>query len=427
MLFEKIQTRLNHYLLNHYLLKTSGLDGRFLLLGILILYFLPILFTSNFFLNYPQEWESSWIYPLVPKLLPPFADMRVVTSGAECIRLGYDVLIANPCDPWNRPMNYPRIWSIPAYWGLDQSHTIPLSICFGLLFFISTFLIINRLNNLEVLVYSLILCSPSVMLAVERGNIDLIIFVLLAMSLLMMRSKSLIFRNLAYTIILFSSVLKLYPIFTLISCLKEKRKDFKFIFVSIMTTFGIYIITHFRDIKLISNATPRAVDYSYGGKVIFDASTRTSNPIFILILFFLTLLAISYLFYFLVIKGKYIYKSQELNIEQIDSFRVGASIYIGTFLIGNNWDYRLIFLVFTIPQILNWIKSFKQLSLPSIWAIIAIILTTWLSSKSAMFYRLDEIINWLLFIFFVYSLIITLPSWLKDYILLKYKYIHNNN
>ena len=34
-------------------------------------------------------------------------------------------------------------------------------------------------------------------------------------------------------------------------------------------------------------------------------------------------------------------------------FISGASIYIGTFIIGSNFDYRLIFLILTIPYIIN--------------------------------------------------------------------------
>ena len=35
-------------------------------------------------------------------------------------------------------------------------------------------------------------------------------------------------------------------------------------------------------------------------------------------------------------------------------FLAGASIYVGTYIIGANADYRLIFLVFTIPYIINF-------------------------------------------------------------------------
>jgi hypothetical protein len=36
---------------------------------------------------------------------------------------------------------------------------------------------------------------------------------------------------------------------------------------------------------------------------------------------------------------------------------LGAGIYAGTFLLGNNWDYRLIFLLFTVPQLAEWTRQ----------------------------------------------------------------------
>jgi hypothetical protein len=265
--------------LSRQLSKNSKLDGCLLLLAILIVYFIPILIAS-FSPNYPESWWSRWIYPFVPKMLPPFADMRVITAGAECIRLGYDVLVENPCDPWNRQMNYPRIWSTPASWGLDQSHTVVLGILCGLLFFIFTFVIIERLNYIEALLYALILCSPSVMLAVERGNNDLINFTLLALSLLIMTSKSLIWRFFSYVIILFASILKLYPIFALITCIQEKRRNFTFIFLASLMGFVLYLLPNFSSLKLVSKATPRPINLAYGGKIIFDIIFKKSEKYF---------------------------------------------------------------------------------------------------------------------------------------------------
>jgi hypothetical protein len=107
-------------------------------------------------------------------------------------------------------------------------------------------------------------------------------------------------------------------------------------------------------------------------------------------------------------------KLNDLNFNQIDAFRIGSSIYIGTFFIGNNWDYRLIFLLFTIPQILLWIKTKSRISPISALALIGIILSTWLSRIGDLIYHLDEPINWLLFFFFSYTVILTLPNWLKE-------------
>ncbi|MFB2838955.1 hypothetical protein [Floridanema evergladense] len=422
--------------LTEQLSKTSKFDGRFLLLVILILYFLPILFTSKFFTYYPDSWSDSYlIYPLVSKMLPPFADMRVITAGAECIRLGYDVLIKNPCDPWHRPMNYPQIWAILANWGLNQSHTVALGILCGLLFFALTFVTIKRLNYVESLLYALVLCSPSVMLTVERGNNDLIIFIILALSLLAIKGRNLIQRSLGYILILFAAILKLYPIFALISCLKEKRRNFFLIFLALVISFGIYVIGNLESLYLVSKATPRSTFLAYGIKVLFNVFLLELSNFSIIVFkqgfikfFQIVMLIIFNITIFIVIlkaydlaKNEEEFHQQESEWEtnQIDVFRIGASIYLGSYLIGNNWDYRLIFLLFTIPQILAWIKSRNCFAKISGLALVGIILTTWISYDTYRFFYLDEIINWLLFLFYVYTLILTLPKWLKSYMYLQ--------
>jgi hypothetical protein len=408
----KIIKEIFHNFSKH-LSKVSKIDGRFLLLALLLGYFLPLffaVFSNSYSIN------SKWIYPLVPKLFPPFADMRVVTSGSECIRLGYDVLVKNPCDPWNRPMNYPRILGLPSFFGLDQTHTVILGILSGLLFFILTFVIIERLSYLEALIYGVILCSPSVMLAIERGNIDLIIYTLLSISLMILKSKYVIFRICSYGLILFAAILKLYPIVSLLCCLKEKKNTFLFVFFVIFTIFGIYVTSDLQSLKLISDATPRPTFLGYGGMVILDIIFKGGGWISIVkkIIFFLLIALVFLIAYLEASKRNDL--SQDLNLQYIDGFRMGASLYLGTYLLGNNWDYRLIILLFSIPQMLAWIKSNNQISIPSLLAIIGISLTLWISSGRLNFFNIDELLNWLLLLYFIYALILTLPQWIKFHI-----------
>ncbi|MGA7954696.1 MAG: hypothetical protein WCA07_14375, partial [Gloeobacterales cyanobacterium] len=96
----------------------------------------------------------------------------------------------------------------------------------------------------------------------------------------------------------------------------------------------------------------------------------------------------------------------------IDSFRLGCGLYIGTFMLGSVHDYKLVFLLFTIPQILDWIKRKGELSLPSSFALLGIIATLYLST----FYYLifDEVINWFLLGYFVWSFLFSLPVWTKS-------------
>lgn len=429
-------------LLSYQLAKTSKLDGRFPLLAVLTLYFLPILLKSTFFTRFTASWYTSlWVYPFVPKLLPPFADLRVITSGAECIRQGYDVLLTNPCDPWNRPMNYPRLWGVPAAWGLDQSHTIFLGILLGLLFFTAVFISIGRLNYLESLIYGLVIVSPSVMLSVERGNNDLIVFTIIALSLLAISKNHLPWRSWGYFLILIAAILKLYPIFALTSCLRERRRVFGFIIISISSAFLLYVLANYESLKLVRKATPQATHFSYGCKVIFDMlfsepdlwlnpsiEPGVANSIYSLKTpgIILSVVIVIFLAYRLAKNGKDYLQQNPLATSHIDAFRIGASIYAGTFLIGNNFDYRLIFLLFTLPQLLEWLKQKSFLTLSSGLSLTGIILSFWLSSNTLSYLYLDELLNWLLFLFYTYALFLTLPPWLVTYLYFQPQFLAGN-
>jgi hypothetical protein len=77
----------------------------------------------------------------------------------------------------------------------------------------------------------------------------------------------------------------------------------------------------------------------------------------------LGLVLLSFLVYFF-FKKKFLAK---LKFVEEDSFLMGSCIYICSFLISSNFDYRLIFLFFTIPFLLRLNNKFlKSISLISI-------------------------------------------------------------
>ncbi|MCK7482108.1 MAG: hypothetical protein M0C28_36875 [Candidatus Moduliflexus flocculans] len=98
------------------------------------------------------------------------------------------------------------------------------------------------------------------------------------------------------------------------------------------------------------------------------------------------------------------------------AFRMGASTYAGTFLLGNNWDYRLAFPDFCDP--LNFPRWFylenKRHRYIAIGVMIAVILSCWhfvflidvpfipFENEMDGIVIFDELINWLLLMGFSY-------------------------
>ncbi len=358
-------------------------------------------------------------------MYPLFGDMRVITAAYECIRKGYNIFQENPCDPWGRAINYPPIWYAPAAIGIDQSNTAILGITIGFLFFAFTFLLIRKINYFEAIIYSFILLSPSIMLAVERGNNDLIIYSLLAVSLLLLSHENILSRGLSYSLIVFAATLKLFPIFAIAALLKERRRVVLAIAPFTLGVFITYIFFTLDDLKFVNSVTPRAALMSYGNMVFFDLISLHFDRIGIDLprnigfLFFYTSILFILVLSWVLVKRRYRFyqnEQEQLATPYIDEFRIGACIYLGTFILGNNWDYRLIFLIFTIPQILVWIKSRSSLQSISTMALSGIVLTVWLSRYSYEIFGLDELINWLLFFYFTYTLAQTLPDWLKNWL-----------
>jgi LPXTG-motif cell wall-anchored protein len=119
----------------------------------------------------------------VPDLNPPFIDLMSVTSGWDCVRRGVDVMASNPCDPGRRPANYPRMWLWFSHLGLGANENTLLGVLLVIVFFFTAFVLVRRGSLLEGVAYSAALISPSVMLGVERGNPDLVVFALLVLAL----------------------------------------------------------------------------------------------------------------------------------------------------------------------------------------------------------------------------------------------------
>jgi len=147
-----------------------------LLAVLAVVIFLLLLFA---FYGYNQTWQL-WN---IPVMSPAFADLRVITHGADAVAMGMDPLINNPGDPWGRPLNYPRIWQSLYSIGINKSHTVGLGVGIILCFLAGVVMVLPNVSNKTIALVIGALVSPAILLGVERGNIDLFIFFLAALTI----------------------------------------------------------------------------------------------------------------------------------------------------------------------------------------------------------------------------------------------------
>jgi hypothetical protein len=104
--------------------------------------------------------------------------------------LGFDPMVYNPRHPSGELMDYPRTWQLFFYLGIDQKDTIYFEAAFVSLFFLGIFLFLAEINKVTAAALACGIFSPAVLMGIERGNNDLVIFFLLALSLMVIRKST---------------------------------------------------------------------------------------------------------------------------------------------------------------------------------------------------------------------------------------------
>jgi hypothetical protein len=93
------------------------------------------------------------------------------------------------------------------------------------------------------------------------------------------------------------------------------------------------------------------------------------------------------------------------------AFHIGVLIYLGTFATRKNGDYRLVFLLLTIPQLLSWASSSAEagrtrLTRAGLGTVLAAL---WIGALSPYIGPVDELASWALAGAFVALLAASVP------------------
>lgn len=385
--------------------------------------FFSILLSSLIFLLSLDEqlWPNFWGSLQVPPNIIPFSDFKAHLFFYQCTEIGIDINNQNCIyiNDGNAKINtHPRIWVyLFGLFNLDNPIVYNFSILFILsLYFYIIFQLFEKFNNSssKILLLALLL-STSNFLLLERLGTDIIIFILVYFTL-NIRAK------LAQSLIIFFGfILKYYPIF-LVSLFIDKKK-FLFIFLAfVISFFYFYYLNEMNSLN--KNMVEMALPIAYGSRTMLKAFYHLSVHYNLFlnesnIDFYRNLVVLFFSIYvFILILFGYFGLNKEIVEKKYEKFFLaGASIYVGSFIVGANVDYRLIFLVFTIPYILNLkSKNIKYL-----------LVFTYIVSFNSFLFMSEPFLDTVFFIkaFFIFSckfIILSLLSFLIGFEMNKIKF-----
>ena len=312
-----------------------------------------------FYLSLNQElWFLIWGSLSVPPQIP-FSDLKAHIHFYNCHEAGIDIFSEKcPLIPYGGGAisTHPSIWlNLVSFFKLNKNIYFNAFILISYFAYFYLFLnLFKTFDSFHNKVFLLIFFfSTTNFILIERDSTDLLIFIFFS---LIMLFKSNVVKLL---LIFIGTSLKFYPIFSLLIFVKNK----KFFYLSVLS-FILFIYLFYLDeiLSTSENLIEMALFTAYGSRTMFKAFYYLSenygfflnennieffrNIAVSLILIYSIILTLLSYFYFK------IKSSIKFSLAE-EYFLLGSTIYIGTFIFAANADYRLIFLIFTIPYILQ--------------------------------------------------------------------------
>lgn len=364
-----------------------------------------VLFLAVAGLGFGRGWIGAWRLLVVPAADPPFADLHAVTDSIPCAARGIDVYRDGQCDP--RRFNYPPVWLLLGRLGIDGADTPWLAVALGT----GAVLVLAGLFRgrpvRQGLVGAVGLLSPSVTLAFERGNVDLLIFTLVGGAALLFREAHAVRRWGASALLGGAVVLKLYPVFG-VTLLARFTKKTAAVIAALSAFSLLYLAAMAPWLALIRANTPHTSAYAYGYLVPFLALEEELAPRFgwdLAGLVDSALPAIALALVLAVAGAVAVRAWRRGRVLPVVSggtagtaFLLGAGIFCGTFLLGTDFQYRLIFLLLCLPQLLDWRKSAEAGTVrASNWLLGGCLTMLILIRRSPEVLFLDHAVYWVLF------------------------------
>ena len=274
-----------------------------------------------------------------------FVDSYAVLAASDAVRAGLDPFQPNPLDVYNRLHSYSHWWFVLGDLGFTRKDNFLLGGSWVLAFLAACVLIARPTGWRQALMDGAVLLSPPVLLAVNRANNDLVVFIMLAGGLWFLREARL-WRLVAFAaLLLLATGLKFYPILAAAVLLLVRPPRRMWLVSAAAALAGVVVLATLRsDLRQAVILAPVGL-YTFGVPVIFRDLGWTGHAPLGAGAVLLSLAAMV-----CVRRGW----SVPLDDDAGDwrarcAYACGALLLTGCFLAGISYSYRLIHVVFLLP------------------------------------------------------------------------------
>jgi hypothetical protein len=140
-----------------------------------------------------------------------FLDTLAILAANDAVTIGSDPYVANRLDYLKRPHVYGPAWLYLRHLGLTRANTLNVGLALGMAFITTAVLFLRPQCPRSLLWYIAVLCTTPILTAIERGNNDLVVFLILMPVVPCLFSEHKLVRWLALPLITLATALKYYP------------------------------------------------------------------------------------------------------------------------------------------------------------------------------------------------------------------------
>jgi hypothetical protein len=199
----------------------------------------------------------------------PFIDFQFILTNVTCWQRGVNVYISNPCDPLNRPMDYSPLWLRMNFLGIDTSWTPAFGLAIAVLFCLSLAVLSPTRRRRDQVAIGLASVSPLCVYGLERGNTDMIVY-LVALAAGLVLARKTIGRLTGYGFLIAAGLLKFYPIVALVVVFRERLWPCIVLAIASIVIFLCFIFSYYHELIASVANIPRASYFwtATGAKVL---------------------------------------------------------------------------------------------------------------------------------------------------------------
>jgi hypothetical protein len=357
-------------------------------------------------------WDETWRTFGVTPLQPPFFDMHVINDYAACAWKGVDAYAPHACNVDN--FNIPPTWLLVGFLGVDGSDSSWLSVAvFAAAMIVMVLLLQGRSWYHGVVALGAVI-SPSVMMGVERGNLDLLVLALVGSAALIYEERRVGRACGAIAFLGLGVALKLFPMFCVSLAARFSKQTLVFACATAALSL-VYLDLAMEYVFLIRRNVPTTFILSYGYKAIFLGvdhirSEAGLSPIGLADTWVpASTAAVVLMCAAIVAVNDFRNRREFCSVDMSTAgtaFLFGAGIYCGTYLLGTNFIYRLMFLLLCVPQLQDWqirrCEGDKAVGIAELVLFGTVLGVLWLNGNAnghSIFLLLPQLLDWFLFFF----------------------------